>query len=90
MSMKVSSVHKIVFRDLDVLVDGFQRLVRNISDIDALYVVCDRIDVVWGSSDKVNRNCDAEYLYNAGNYRSHKTFVLRPVLLDPHYCVPIS
>lgn len=93
MSKSTKGKHKIVFRDLDFLVEGFQRLVRNASDIGATHDVCNRIDFFVGEKVIDDEYCEAEEVYNVNHHKSYfvgipfKTFALKPARISPDLCV---
>lgn len=85
MSKSSSGVHKIVFRNFDFLVEGFQRLSRNVHDESARHAVCDSVDMVRGSSERYDEHCDAEHVGN-GKRSSH---LKQLVQMDPGNCFPV-
>jgi hypothetical protein len=55
--------HKLVFRDIENLVNGFERLSRNNDDADAVWAVCDRMDLVKGDTSDDHWHCAARKRY---------------------------
>lgn len=93
MSKSTRGVHKIVFRNLDFLVDDFQRLVHNASDIVAGYQVCSRISFSMGEKEIGDEYCEARHVYNVRNYRSVPIMVsnrMKSARVNPDNCVPVS
>lgn len=95
MSRTRSAVHKIVFRELKIIVESFQRLVRNTSDRRSQHGICDYINLVEGAIEKSmgeeTHYCEAErkYITNLTFPVPFVTFTLMPVHKNPDDCASV-
>lgn len=95
MSRSRSAVHKIVFRELNIVIESFQRLVRNTSDRRSQHGLCDYINLVEGDFEKPTGEgtyyCEAErkYITNLTFPVSFVSFTLKPEYKNPDDCVSV-
>lgn len=93
---KTRGAEKIIFRDVDSLIVGMERLTRNAFDLDARWAVCNRIDLVQGTVLETSKMlCSAEkqnvrYQMSANFKVPYVTTEVKTENKDPNKCSPIQ
>jgi len=69
--------HKIIFHEIEKLINGFEKFDRESNDVEALWTICNRIDLVKGDFKDEYWDCPAEKTWTvatgAGNFYSWRT-----------------
>ncbi|VVC33978.1 Hypothetical protein CINCED_3A014091 [Cinara cedri] len=95
LNQKTRGTEKMIFRDVESLAAGLERLARNRNDGETRWAVCGRIDLIRGTvnDELANHHCIAEksnIRYHMSNYMvPYSTSEIKTESKDPNKCFPV-